>query len=387
MSIPRAAPADVPHDAPTPYNIPSLGAAGGRLAPFLPSPIPESAYCTGTFIPLNLIASILSFLEDDPATLAKICSTSRLLYYMALPLLWKNVHLRSYSGVSRKRRRDGEFKETPEGMGGASPFSTALDALVTNAGTGKLLRKLIMEGEYGEGEGELERCSRAGRVSENAMMLNICTRAALENCTELQDFHWAMQARLLPTAYSGLARLQHLRSLHVKFPSSRAPQPTREVPAMPGLKRLVVTDYDPLCYPDDLSTVIFEAQGLEDLQLHFSPRMRDSGEPSVLASHIIRKNVLANRKMPVKRIGVYNLYAKTEPDLFARALNTATVTDFTAINCFGRDEDEDGGLSSNFTDQAWVKGPHTHFPNLKVWRVDRKLILAARIAQILADSL
>jgi hypothetical protein len=360
-------------DPPTPFNISSLGPAGGRLAPLLPPATPTSVDCWGDFLPLSLIAHVLTFLEDDPATLAAICATSRKLYYMAVPLLWRNVRLRSYSGVhSRKRTRDGEFKETPEGMGGSSPFSAGLNALVTNAGTGKLVRSLRLDGEYGEGDTELERCSRAGRVSENAMMLNICTRAALESCPELQGFHWEMRARLLPTTYQGLARLRHLQSLHVRFPTSRAPQPTQEIPAMPGLRRLVITGYDPVCYPDDLSTVIFEARRLEDLQLHFAPRMRDIGEPSVQASSIIRKNVLANRKIPVKRIGVYNLFAKSEPDLFARALDTSTVVDFTAINCFGKDEDEDGSLASNFTDKLWLEGPHVHFPNLKVWRVDRK---------------
>ena len=364
------------HDPPTPYYIPSLGAAGGRMAPVLPPTTPESSHCRAQSLPLNLIAHVLTFLEDDPRTLAAICATSRMLYYMAVPLLWKNVYLKSYSGVhNRKRTRDGEYKDTPEGIGGSSPFSAGLNTLVTNAGTGKLVRSLRLAGEYGEGDVEVERCSRAGRVSENAMMLNICTRAAVDNCPELESFHWDMRARLLPTSYQGLALLKNLQSLHIRFPNSRAPQPTREIPAMPTLKRLIVTDYDPLCYPDDLATVIFEARRLEDLQLHFAARMRDVGEPSVQASHIIRKNVLAKRKIPVKRIGVYNLYAKTEPDLFARALDTSTVTDFTAINCFGKDEDEDGGLACNFTDKLWLEGPYVHFPRLKVWRVDRKYML------------
>lgn len=373
--LPRSEPTPVPlHDAPTPYDIRALGAAGGRLAPSLGALYPGSIISgRNEFMPLNLIAHILTFVEDDPATLAALCATSRVLHYMALPLLWRHVHLRSYSGIrSRKRTRDGELKETPEGIGGSSPFSAGLNAIVTHGSAGKLVRSLKLQGEYGEGHAELERCSRAGRVSENAMMLNICVRAALEKCTELEAFHWEIQARLLPTTYQGLARLQHLKSLHIRFPASRAPQPMREVPALPGLKRLVVTDYDPLCYPDDISKVIFEATVLEDLQLHFSPRMRDAGEPSVQTSYLVRRNVMADRKIPLKRIGVYNLYAKPEEDILARVLDTSTVTEFTAINCFGRDEDDTGDLPSNFTDQAWLDGPHDHFPFLKVWRVDRE---------------
>lgn len=380
--FPQSNPTPIPlQDPPTPYDIRSLGAAGGRLAPSLPALYPGSVIIgRNEFIPLNLIAHILTYVEDHPATLAAICASCRVLHYMALPLLWKHVHLRSYSGIrKRKRTRNGEWKETPEGMGGSSPFSAGLNAIVAHANAGRLVRSLKLEGEYGEGDVELERCSRAGRVSENAMMLNICARAALEKCTELEDFYWGIQARLLPTAYQGLTRLQHLKSLHVRFPASRAPQPMVEIPALPGLKRLVVTDYDPLCYPDDISKVIFEAGGLEDLQLHFSPRMRDVDEPSVQASHIVRRNIMADKKIPLKRIGVYNLYAKPEADILARALDTSTVTDFTAINCFGRDEDEAGGLPSTFTDQAWLDGPHRHFPLLKVWRVDREYSLLCQV--------
>ncbi|ETN42292.1 uncharacterized protein HMPREF1541_04233 [Cyphellophora europaea CBS 101466] len=371
---PRAGSAGQPHrDPPTPYNISVLGGAGGSFAPSLPSLVPGSILIgRAEFIPLNLIAHILTFIEDDAASLAALCATSRVLYYMALPVLWKRVHLQSFNGVrSRKRNRDGEFKETPEGMGGASPFSVALNALVTHPNAGKHVRSLGLEGEYGEGDAELERCSRAGRVSENAMMLNICVRAALDRCTELQSFYWKLQTRLLPTTYQGLARLKDLKSLHVRFPSSRAPQPTCEIPTMPHLKRLVVTDYDPLCYPDDISKMIFEAQDLEELQLHFSPRMRDAGEPSVQLSHIVRRNIMADRKMKLKRVGVYNLYGKPETELLLRACDVSLVEEFTSINCFGKDEDETGALQTNFTDQAWVEGPYELFPLMKMWRVDQ----------------
>ena len=362
-----------PHDPPTPYNISSLGPAGGRLAPTLPALVPGSVVVgRPDFLPLNLIAHILTYFEDDPATLAALCRTQRLLYYMALPLLWKNVTLSSSSDVRRKKRTcDGEMKEVTEGMGNASPFAMGLNALVTHPNVGRLVKRLRLEGEYGEGDPEVQRHSRAGRVSESAMMLNICVRAALERCTELEEFAWDIEARLMPTVQRGLADLKTLRSLHIRMPASRAAQPTGEIPAMRCLQRLVVTNLDPLCYPDDISTLIYEATELRDLQVHFCPRMREAGEPSVQLSHILRKNIMNERKLTLRRLGVYNFFGKPEAELTTKAANIATVEEFTSINSFGKDEDDASDLGATFMDQAWLEGENVHMPNLKVWRVDQ----------------
>lgn len=362
-----------PQDPPTPYNIRSLGPVGGRLAPTLPH-LTAGSIIVGRaeFLPLNLIAHILTFLEDDPATLAALCRTRRLLYYMALPLLWKNVSLISSGEVRRKKcTHDGEMKDVPEGVGGASPFAMGLNAMVTHPNVGKLIRRLSLAGDYGEGDPEVQRCSKAGRVSEIAMMLNICVRAAVDRCTELEEFVWNLDTRLMPTAYRGLAHLSHLRSLRIRMPSSRASQPTGQIPPMLGLRRLVITDYDPLCYPDDISDLVYEAQGLEDLQVHFSPRMREASEPSVQLSHLIRKNINSDRKLKLKRLGVYNFFGKPEAELTTKAANISTVEDFTSINSFGKDEDESGDLGSTFMDRSWTEGDNIHMADLKVWRVDQ----------------
>jgi hypothetical protein len=365
--------ASVPYDAPTPYNLSSLGFSRDRLAPLVQSRARNTAVATGQpCIPLNLLAHILSFLEDDPATLALLCGTSRVLYYMALPLLWRNVHLYSSRTVrNKKRSRNGEYKEAPEGYGGASPFAAGLDALVTNSSAGKLVQRLTLEGEY-EDSAELDRWSRAGRASERTMMLNICVRAALDRCIQLEEFHWRVDTRLLATAYQGLARLARLRCLEVRFPTSKAPQPTTELPVLPALERLVVTDYDPLSYPDDISKVIFEAERLKDLQIHFSTRMRDAGEPSVQPTHLLRRNIKAGRKLKLKRLGTYNLFNKPESELLAEGCDLSTIEDFTSINSFGHDEDDTTAYHTAFLDRGWTEGPtHGHFPGLRVWRVDQ----------------
>jgi hypothetical protein len=364
-------------DPPTPYNIPSLGAAGGRLAPTLGAIIPGSILIgRPEFLPLNLVAHILKYLEDDPATLAVLCRTKKVLYYMALPLLWRNVTLKSQSTAKRRKRTcDGELKEVPDGLGGASPFAMGLNALVTHPNAGKLVRRLRFEdtddSECG-GDDEAEVCSRTGRVSENAMMLNICVRAALDRCHDLEEFDWSLPSRLMPTVYNGLSALKNLRSLRMSMPSLRTPQPTTDIPAMKALRRLVITDYDPLCYQDDVSNLIYEAQQLADLQVHFSRRMREAGEPSVQLTHLMRKNIINERKLALKRLGVYNFFGKPEAELTTKAANIATVEDFTSINSFGKDEGDATDLAaSTFVDHGWTEGTEVVMPGLKVWRVDQ----------------
>ncbi|KMU74157.1 hypothetical protein CISG_04086 [Coccidioides immitis RMSCC 3703] len=74
-------------------------------------------------LPLNLVALILSYL-DDVGDLSRLCRTCRVLNYMTLPQLYKNITLTSYDKI---RYRD----DLPEGCGSASPFSMGLNAIVT----------------------------------------------------------------------------------------------------------------------------------------------------------------------------------------------------------------------------------------------------------------
>lgn len=63
--------------------------------------------------------------------------------------------------------------------------------------------------------------------------------------------------KALETVCQGLAQLQNLQSLTLRFPSSRHPRPTTIIPPMPNLRILKVTDIDPLCYPDDISLLLY----------------------------------------------------------------------------------------------------------------------------------
>lgn len=76
-----------------------------------------------TTLPLNLVAHIVSYLEDI-GDIARVTRTSRLLYYMTLPQLYQRVSLHSYGEMRYVNGR-------PEGFGSGSPFMMALNGLCT----------------------------------------------------------------------------------------------------------------------------------------------------------------------------------------------------------------------------------------------------------------
>lgn len=129
-------------------------------------------------LPLTIVDHVISYLDGDVASLARLCRTSRVLFYMTLPHLWKSVTLEAHSNIRHK-------DDLPEGFGGASPFSMGLNALVTR-NVPKLVRSLSLEGEYGVAD--LDEYAKAGRVSESGMVLNIAIRAAIDQCIHLRSF-------------------------------------------------------------------------------------------------------------------------------------------------------------------------------------------------------
>ncbi|KAK5392795.1 hypothetical protein LTR20_006846 [Exophiala xenobiotica] len=262
---------------------------------------------------------------------------------MTLPQLWKRVVLRSHSTIHYRG-------DVPEGFGSASPFSMGLNALVTR-NVSSLVRSLVLEGDYRSAD--LEEYSRAGRVSESTMILNIAVRAAVDQCLHLEDFRWDLNVRIQPNVYAGLSKLTKLESLWIRFQTNRSPQPSGEIPALPNLKSFTFTHYDPMCYPDEVSTLLLHADKLESLIMHFSPRMREQGEPSVVLSRFFRKNIAAQKKLHLKKVGVYNLLANSESVECMQAMDSTTMKEFTALNTFGMDEDELHRSTTLFIDRTW----------------------------------
>lgn len=268
---------------------------------------------------------------------------------MCLPQLYKHITLCSYDTIRYKDDR-------AEGRGSASPFSMGLNALVTK-NIASLVKSITLQGVWKEHDSK--EYSSAGRIPDDAMMLNIAVRAAVDRCTGLDSFKWDLNTKLLSNVYSGLANLPHLQNLHIRFPSSRSPRPIAIIPPMPHLQAITITHIDPLCYPDDISTLLYASKKLDTLNMHWSPRMRDEAEPSVQLQTYFRHNIAAKQPLKIKRLGIYNLFAVASDEL-QFALDHSVQRTFTMLNCFGADEDNGGQPSPSLTtffDSTWSRPP------------------------------
>ncbi|KAK6393595.1 hypothetical protein LTR65_002467 [Meristemomyces frigidus] len=138
-------------------------------------------------LPLNLVALIISYL-DDIGDIARVTRTSRLHYYMTLPQLYQRVSLHSYADIRYVNGR-------PEGFGSGSPFTMALNGLVTKSHA-TLVQEFKVHGKWREVG--LEEFAK-GRVPDNSMMLNILLRAAMDKMVRLQSFSWELDSKPLKT--------------------------------------------------------------------------------------------------------------------------------------------------------------------------------------------
>ncbi|KAE8849549.1 hypothetical protein PTNB73_10490 [Pyrenophora teres f. teres] len=308
-------------------------------------------------LPLHLIHLILSYQAqvDDVGDIARITRTSRLLYYMMLPRLYEHVTLRSYSEI---RYIDGR----PEGYGSGSPFAIGLNTLVSR-NFGDYIQSFRLRGEWREHDID---DYKHGRVPDNSMVLQIVLRAALDKMKNLKTFAWELNSPPLCTVYQGLVARTSLSSLTIRCQTRRTPRPTTIISPLPNLTTLVVYDIDPLCYPDDISLLIYGSKKLENLKLHWSPRMRAAGEESVNLMSIFGRCVASNYAIPIKRLAIYNLYTRfSSTDLNAVLANEALI-ETTIINSMGNSDP-----MTVFTDDSWrVHNAHKTPPNLKMTRID-----------------
>lgn len=171
---------------------------------------------------------------------------------------------------------------------------------------------------------------------------------------------------MLETVYVGLSQLPNLTSLTVRFPSSRHPRPTTVIPPMPHLRSLKVTDIDPLCYPDDISTLLHKSRKLEELKMHWSPRMREEQEPSVVLHHYFRKCIAAKSPLKIKRLSLQNLYA-LHTEEFTTAFDQSVIEEITTLISPGIDETTS---LNTFVDNSWPSHPPTDKLRIKSLRHD-----------------
>ncbi|KAF2087242.1 hypothetical protein K490DRAFT_73674 [Saccharata proteae CBS 121410] len=313
-------------------------------------------------LPLNLIALILSYI-DDLADIARLTRTSRLLYYMTLPRLYERVILKSYREL---RYNDGG---RPEGYGGGSPFSMGLNGLVTK-NYASYVRSWTLTGEWRESD--VDDFSR-GRVPDNSMMLNIAVRAAMDRMERLESFSWELNTKPFQTIYQGLISRSTLRSLTLNFPSTRIPRPTVLLPPLPNLREFRALNIDPLCYPDDISLLLLQSKNLEFLTLHWSPRMRDVGEESTNLHAYFGRCMSANYSLKLKGLAMYNLFTRNNID-FETLVEIEGLEQVTFINCNTQES------TTVFVDDTWrMMIPKVSPKKLRVMRGDTLDSAQARI--------
>ncbi|KAE9965057.1 hypothetical protein BLS_007899 [Venturia inaequalis] len=321
------------------------------------SPVPiQGDYKRMKQLPLALILMIVGFL-DDVGDIARVTRASKLLYYLTLPKLYERVTLHSYPEI---RYKDGRA----EGFGSGSPFSMALDGLVSR-NIGSYVRDLRLEGSWKEvGLEDFEK----GRVPDNSMMLNIVVKAALDKMEKLESFCWKLSSKPLRTIYQGLGSRTTLQSLTIRFPSNRIPRPTVLMPGIPTLKSLHLLNIDPLCYPDDPSILLLQSKKLSSLKLEWSPRMRREKEPSISLQQFFSRCVRANYKIPLKHYGMKNLYCRKDAEM-DQAFDTMQLESVHFINCVDPTDQ-----ATVFIDRTWMlenTSTENTMRNMKELKIDR----------------
>nr|OQO32609.1 hypothetical protein B0A51_00173 [Rachicladosporium sp. CCFEE 5018] len=335
-----------------------------EIPPFVQytSPVPTSTSSTGgPPLPLNLVARICSFITA-PGDIARLTRTSRLLYYMCLPQLYQTVSLHSYAEI---RYRDGR----PEGFGSGSPLMMALNGLVTGT-QGAIVQRLRLWGQWQElGVEDFAK----GRVPENSMMLNILLRACVDKMPKLHDFAWELDCKPLKTLYQGLSTKSTLTRLTLRFPKSRLPRPSVIVPPIPSLKALRVMDIDPLCCPDDISLLLLGSKQLEDVRMHFSPRMRAGAEATLNFETYWGHCWSAGYTPKLKHLGMQNWYGVNNAG-WNNLVDMPTLTSGCLLDCFGG---ATGGSANVYVDDTWKAIPRRkngHFRTIRINEFSASLV-------------
>ncbi|KAL8667167.1 MAG: hypothetical protein Q9168_007312 [Polycauliona sp. 1 TL-2023] len=278
---------------------------------------------------------------------------------MTLPQLYTSVTLRSYDSI-RCSPEHGRV----EGSGMGSPFVMGLNGLVLR-NVSAYVKKLKIVGEWREHE--LEEFSKRGRVPDSSIMLNTLVRVAIERSTNLRDFCWELNTKMLPTMWQALKH-SNVTSLTVRFPSSRDPRPIMVVPPLPNLVALRVLDVDPLCYVDDISLLLAESKNLRELTIVWSPRMREAREPSISLSTMFGRCRANSKPLKIRKMAVKNLFTYTADDICDSLYDFSVIEDITAINSTGGLGDTGAAA---FLDSPLRKTGPALFPSLKSLRGDK----------------
>lgn len=162
-----------------------------------------------------------------------------------------------------------------------------------------------------------------------------------------------LNVRPLLTLYVGLAELSNLQSFHLQMPSNSVARPQVVVPPMPNIRRFAFTEYDPLCYPDDLSVFFLHAVNLESLTMHFSLRLQNASEPAPFFD-IYHRMLTAKKSLNLKYVSVYNVFSNINPEINQLFLPDRLET-IMLVNSYGPGYTDDKSQATHFMDLSWVE--------------------------------
>lgn len=145
---------------------------------------------------------------------------------------------------------------------------------------------------------------------------------------------------MLSVVWDALVQKQTLKSLKIRFPTDRIPSPIYTVPPIPHLKNLTIYDIDPLCFPDNLQTLLHESLSIEYLTMHWSPRMRRERETSTNLHMYFGKIWASSKKMRLKSIAMQNLYCLGQQGNFLGIYDPAYLESVIVIDATGGVDDD-----------------------------------------------
>lgn len=172
---------------------------------------------------------------------------------------------------------------------------------------------------------------------------------------------------MLSTVWQGLGQ-SSITHLVIKFPSTRDPKPIALAPGIPNLISLRIYNIDPLCYADDVSLMILESKKLKELFLCWSPRMRETREPSTTMGSILGRVISSPYRLQLSKIAFRNLYCHNTGGC-GEVFDHSALEELIYIECVtGLGDDP----ASGFLDPQWrAEEPVESLQNLRMIRMDQ----------------
>ncbi|KAI5811205.1 hypothetical protein DFH27DRAFT_16162 [Peziza echinospora] len=323
-------------------------------------------------LPLDVLSFVLAYI-DSPADLARISRVSRILHYLATPLLYREVRLRgggpkpqTSAGALGKRKRADEDGDGDGGAGdgrhgdshcaGISVFLAGL-ATLQRPTVSRVVRKLVFEGSLETSSFRVIDDPRHGERQDQLVwteadgMFGLAVGATANALTDLQELSWGLRnAHVHPLLWYSLSRHPELRKLTYICPPPwlDGPAPTTYVPMFQHLTSLSVLGIDGRSPPDDFSRAVFGGLGrIRELRLSWADagyeHQRDAGPGGglrfVFAGRVRSLEAAAAAETPqiprlaLRKLELMNLYLPPGDRTLDVLLDPVPLEALSLLNC------------------------------------------------------